>query len=106
MHDLGRVVNGTLLTQLCGQILYDDLNKAKLEDILEWREVPENTKSRLESKAFEPCSPVNEEKVHFLKKAPSLTAPEKAVPVAPLTSSSKAAVELPPLTAGSNTTQG
>ncbi|KAI1719547.1 tissue inhibitor of metalloproteinase domain-containing protein [Ditylenchus destructor] len=50
----GRYVNGTMLTTLCGQILYDDLKKAKYEDILEWNEVPNSLRNRLKIKAFEP----------------------------------------------------
>uniref|UniRef100_A0A915DI90 NTR domain-containing protein n=1 Tax=Ditylenchus dipsaci TaxID=166011 RepID=A0A915DI90_9BILA len=46
----GRLVNGTMLTQLCGQILFDDLQKSKLEDVLEWKEVPETTQNNCKRK--------------------------------------------------------
>jgi len=48
----GRFINGTMLTQLCGQLLFDDLKESRKHDILEWSQVPEKLKSELNSQAF------------------------------------------------------
>lgn len=51
---LGRYINDTLVSMLCGQILFEDLNKSKYNDILLWKEVPNDTVQKLETRAYEP----------------------------------------------------
>jgi len=49
----GRYINDTLISMLCGQILYEDFNKSKTNDILAWKEVPKETVKLLESHAYD-----------------------------------------------------
>jgi hypothetical protein len=50
---VGREINGTLVSMLCGQILFDEFNKSKANDILLWSEVPKNTVTALRTRAFD-----------------------------------------------------
>ncbi|KAE9549429.1 hypothetical protein FO519_007362 [Halicephalobus sp. NKZ332] len=51
----GRYENGIMTTVLCGQILLDDSTQSKFENVLEWNNVPNSLRNRLDIKAFEPC---------------------------------------------------
>jgi len=49
----GRYINDTLISMLCGQILYEDFNKAKLNDILAWKEVPKEMVASLKAHKYD-----------------------------------------------------
>lgn len=41
-----------MMTQLCGQILFDDFKKSMQNDILEWIEVPQMTFASLKNGTY------------------------------------------------------
>ncbi|CAD5224428.1 unnamed protein product [Bursaphelenchus okinawaensis] len=51
----GIYFNGTMSTNLCMQILFDDRQKSMENNILLWSEVPKNTSTGLQAKEYEPC---------------------------------------------------
>lgn len=58
----GRYINGTMITQLCGQILLEDLKMAREHDILEWQEVPAKLQEQLNTQEFDnKCEEVEKE---------------------------------------------
>ncbi|KAI6217840.1 putative esophageal gland cell secretory protein 12 [Aphelenchoides fujianensis] len=50
----GRIENGSLISMLCGQILFDDFKSSRHNDVLLWREVPKKTIAELKTRAYEP----------------------------------------------------
>lgn len=54
----GRFINGTAVTTLCAQILFDDKTASMQNDVLLWKEVPANLTQRLDTadKSFRPCN--------------------------------------------------
>jgi len=50
---VGKYVNGTMQTSLCGQILLEDLKESRKHDILEWTEVPDKLKQQLNKQEFD-----------------------------------------------------
>ncbi|CAD5233127.1 unnamed protein product [Bursaphelenchus xylophilus] len=51
----GSYYNGTMTTNLCLQILFDDKHKSMENDILLWAEVPKTTVADLTKKKHDPC---------------------------------------------------
>lgn len=51
-----------MITQLCGQILLEDLKMAREHDILEWQEVPAKLQEQLNTQEFDnKCEEVEKE---------------------------------------------